>query len=70
MNLKQAILKYLLYFGVFTISNLVLKAIFIPDDLNFHDIVSTILTTSSISIGIVLVEYLIKRIKKVNRYDC
>ncbi|MEY2196939.1 hypothetical protein AB7942_30170 [Neobacillus sp. BF23-41] len=61
MNLKRAIIKFLLYFVVFTGSNLVLKAIFIPDDLNFHDIVSTILTTSSISIGIVLVEYAMKK---------
>lgn len=64
MNLKQAILKFLLYFVVFTVSNIVLKTILIPDDLNVHDIVSTILTTGSISIGIVWVEYSIKKNKK------
>jgi O-antigen/teichoic acid export membrane protein len=64
MNFKKAILKFLLYFVVFTVSNLVLKTILIPNDLTIHDIISTILTTTSISIGIVWVEYSLKKNKK------
>lgn len=63
MKQKQAILKFLLYFVVLTVSNIVLKTILIPNDLNVQDIVSTILTTGSISIGIVWVEYSIKKNK-------
>lgn len=61
MTFKKAILKFLLYFIIFTVSNLILKTILIPDDLSVRDIVSTILTTGTISIGIVWVEYSMKK---------
>ncbi|QIZ08238.1 hypothetical protein HFZ78_17135 [Priestia megaterium] len=67
MNLKRAILKFLLYFAVFTVSNLIFKAIFIPSDLNFQVIVRTLLTISSISVGMALVEYLMNKNKKNNK---
>ena len=61
MKFKKVILKFLLYFIIFTVSNLILKTILIPDDLSVRDIVSTILTTGTISIGIVWVEYSMKK---------
>lgn len=57
MSFKKAILKFLLYFIVFTACNLILKTVLLPVPLNISDIISTILTTGSISIGIVWVEY-------------
>ena len=64
MIFKRAILKFLLYFAVFTVSNLILKVIIIPSDLNLHEIVRTLLTTSSISFGIAFVEYFMNKNKK------
>lgn len=64
MYLKRAIVKFLLYFAVFSVTNFILKAIFIPSDLNFEGIVRTLLTTSSISIGIVFVEYFMNNNKR------
>ena len=61
MTFKKAILKFLLYFIIFMVGNFILKTIIIPDDLSVFDIVSTILTTGIISIGIVWVEYSMKK---------
>ncbi len=57
MSFNKVILKFLLYFIVFTASNLILKTVLLPVPLNISDVISTILTTGTISIGIVWVEY-------------
>ncbi|MGN8231877.1 hypothetical protein [Priestia flexa] len=57
MSFNKVILKFLLYFIVFTASNLILKTVLLPVALDISDIISTILTTGTISIGIVWVEY-------------
>ncbi len=64
MSFKKAVFKFLLYFIVFTLSNFILKTILIPYDLRVSDIISTIITTGTISIGIVWVEYSMKNEEK------